>query len=173
MGVMGGAGRQGGEGGDHRCRAEPAPQPTRSRSAGVEESAADAALAPRNLSPFPGDGAGPRSSSGDALPAATQETRGQRGGFAKPAPRTRPVLYPGGAPRPRRHDTHSRDSPPTAGAARSTGERERKLVCSTICWKTKTSDSLLHMQRNNTASPIDNQGDIKKTTVLQRPNSTS
>lgn len=113
MGVMGGAGRQGGEGGDHRCRAEPAPQPT--RSAGAEESAADAALAPRNLSPFPGDGAGPRSSSGDALPAATQETRGQRGGFAKPAPRTRPVLYPGGAPRPRRHDTHSRDSPPLRG----------------------------------------------------------
>lgn len=115
MGVMGGAGRQGAEGGDHRCRAEPAPQPTRSRSAGAEESAADAALAPRNLSPFPGDGAGPRSSSGDALPAATQETRGQRGGFAKPAPRTRPVLYPGGAPRPRRHDTHSRDSPPLRG----------------------------------------------------------
>lgn len=168
MGVMGGAGRQGGEGGDHRCRAEPAPQPTQGRRSRQQTQH----WLPEICLPSLGTARGP---------GAAAETRfqlpprkpgdsvvGSRSRLPAPARSSTPVV-----PRGPGNTTRTAGTAPHCGGCSSTGERERKLVCSTICWKTKTSDSLLHMQRNNTASPIDNQGDIKKTTVLQRPNSTS
>lgn len=86
VGVLGGAGRQDGKGRDRRCCTEAAaPVDVVGRGGGVRVQplhcgpvgvrGADAALAPQNLSPFPGDGAGPRSSSRDAHPAPNQETR--------------------------------------------------------------------------------------------------